>query len=480
MSIYRFLLKIPLLTYGVLFVIIAFLAKLSFPFQGIKDTPSTHLSSLLNDSIFKLAQLSNIDISLLFLIIGLLTISVLIFLSIKIIKLKFYDLNFYLPIIAFLFTGPIIFSLIVDIKFLVSGLLTMSVFYFQLKYFDSQKIIDFIFLFIFSLLALSINNFYFLIIITIFAFFKIFNFKINKEEKINTISKLSIIYLIFFVFLIINLIQQSPSLININLNFKLLFKKLFVLLLMFLPLIGLFINALLFNIFKKVNWNKDLVLFLIIGVTSFIIYLFTSSEDISPLIFGCSIIVIYIFRTLEFVEFRWTKILFLLVLVFPVSIVVLDISLYQSKQDIPITNYILYVGLILIGLINPFFYFQKQTSTDILKISLFSISLNTLLVLVFIYFYYKNLFIYEVIKSSIENDLNCNFETTKLVLGSNDTSIVPDQLINNGILDNNINCEILINFNTLDNMPIENYESLNKTGLDLPTRKFININFLKI
>ena len=480
MSIYRFLLKIPILTYGIIFVFIAFLTNLSFPFQGIKGYPSPHLNSLLNNSIFKLTQLSDIDISLLFFVIGLLTVSVLIFINIKIIKLKFYDLNFYLPIIAFLFTGPIIFSLIVDIKFLVSGLLTLSVFYFKLRYLDSQKIIDFIFLIIFSLLALSIKNFYFLIIISLLACFKIFNFKTNKEEKINILSKLAIIYLLFFVFLIINSIQQSPSLININLNFKLLFKKVFVLLLMVLPLISLFINALLFNLFKRVNWNQDLILFLIIGFTSLVIYLFSSSEDISPLIFGSSIIAIYIFRTLEFVEFKWTKIFFLLVLVLPVSIVVLDISLYQSKQDIPFANYILYAGLILIGLINPFFYFQKQTSADILKISLFSISLNALLVSVFIYFYYKNLFIQEVIKSSIENDLNCNFETTKLVLGSNDTNIMSDQLMHNVKLNNNISCEILINFNSLDNMPIENQESLNKTGLDLQTRKFININFSKI
>ena len=479
MSIYRFLLKIPLLTYGVIFVLISFLTKLSFPLQGIKDNSSSHLNNLFNNSIFKLAQLSNIDISFLFLIIGLLAISILIFLNIKIIKLKFYDLNFYLPIIALLFTGPVFFSLIVDIKFLVSGLLTLSVFYFQLRNLDSQKITDFIFLIIFSLLAFSIKNFYFLIIISLLACFKIFNFKTNKEEKINIISKLAIIYLLFFVFLIINSIQQSPSLININLNLQLFIKKFFILLLMFLPLIGLFFNALLFHIFKRVNWNQELIIFLFIGITSLGIYLFLTSEDISPLVFGSSVIAIYIFRTLEFVEFRWTKIFFLLLLLLPVSIVFLDISFYQSKQDIPITNYILYAGLILIGLINPFFYFQKQTSVDTLKITLFSISLNALLVSVFIYFYYKHYFIHEVIKSSIENDLNCNFQTTKLVLASNDINILPIQLINNIKLDNNISCEILINFNSLDNIPIENQESLNKTGLDLQKRKFININFSK-
>ena len=67
-----------------------------------------------------------------------------------------------------------------------------------------------------------------------------------------------------------------------------------------------------------------------------------------------------------------------------------------------------------------------------------------------------------------------------MALGSNGTNIIPEKLINNIKLDNNISCEILINFNSLGNMPIENQESLNKTGLDLETRKFININFSKI
>lgn len=200
----------------------------------------------------------------------------------------------------------------------------------------------------------------------------------------------------------------------------------------------------------------------------------------SPLIFGSSIITIYIFRTLEFVELKWTKVFFLTLVILPVAVIILDNTLYQSKEEIPVINYIIYAGLVIIGLINPFFYFQKQTSIEILKISLFSISLNALLVFSFILLQYKNYFIAEVIQSSVEKDFNCSFETTKLTMENIDPNIISNYLINNTKLANNYTCELLIKFNSLDNMPIENQESINKTALDIQTRKFININLSKI
>ena len=480
MSLYRFLLKIPLIAYGIVFLFLAVIANLSFPFLGMEVTSASYLNNLLIRFFFEFAELLNIDLSLIFKATGLLIICILIFLNIKIIKLKFYDLNLHAPIIAFLFTGPILFSLIVDINFLVSGLFTLSTFYFQIKYLDDLKRNDLIFLIIFSVLAFSNGNYYFLIIITILASIKIFNFKINKEDKIKILSNLTILYLLFFIFLIINSINQSLNIMNINFNFEIFIQKVFIILLLFLPLMGLLINALLFNIFKRVNWNKDLILFLIVGITSLVIYLFSSSKDMSPLIFGSSIITIYIFRTLEFVELKWTKVFFLTLVILPVAVIILDNTLYQSKEEIPVLNYIIYAGLVIIGLINPFFYFQKQTSIEILKISLFSISLNALLVFSFILLQYKNYFIAEVIQSSIEKDFDCSFETTKLTMENIDPNIISNYLINNTKLVNNYTCELLIKFNSLDNMPIENQESINKTALDIQTRKFININLSKI
>ena len=61
-----------------------------------------------------------------------------------------------------------------------------------------------------------------------------------------------------------------------------------------------------------------------------------------------------------------------------------------------------------------------------------------------------------------------------------DPNLTSNHLINNTKLVNNYTCELLIKFNSLDNMPIENQESINKTALDIQTRKFININLSKI
>ncbi len=249
---------------------------------------------------------------------------------------------------------------------------------------------------------------------------------------------------------------------------------------MFLPLLGFFINSLFFNLFKKINWNKDLILFLILGVSSFVIYLCSNINNLSPLIFGSSVLTIYISRTLEFVEFKWTKIFYLTHLLLPVSLIMFDISLYQSFKNIPYLNYILYVALILVGLINPFFFFEKQSSVEVLKISLFSIYLNALLLLTFIFFQYKDRYTDTVINASIEKDLNCKLESTKIFIENINLNIPPGYLEDSSKININNSCTIMIKLSSLDAIPIDNQESFNKTVLDLQLKKFININLSKI
>ena len=480
MSIYRFLLKIPLQIYFIAFLSLALLAHYSFPLTEISNDGSTfYLASLLHESVSKLAELSNINLSIFIRLTGLLTVIIFIYVNIKIIKFKFYDLKFLHPIIATLYTGPILFSLILDIKYLISGLLTLVIFFFQSKYLENKKIYDLIFLCIFSLLALSFNNYYFLIVITILAIFKIFNLSISKQEIINIISQLILFYLVFFVFLIINLMNQTSDFFNLDLNFNAIIKKIFNLFFMYLSLIGFFINSLFFNIFKKINWNKDLIMFLIIGSSSITIYLITDSNNLSPLIFGFSIIGIYIFRTLEFIEFRRAKIFHLILLLLPISVIIFDISLYKTMDAIPYINFVFYLALIVFGLINPFFYFEKLSSVEILKISLFSLYVNALLTFCFILFQYKNYYTLEVIRSSIETEFNCQLETTRIIIEIIDLEDSPNYFINKGEQPNNT-CEILVKLSNLDNILIDNQESLNKTGLDLQLKKFININLSKI
>ena len=478
---YRFLLKIPLQVYATAFLPLVYFAYLSFPeTQIVNDHSTFYLNKWLNKFLFKLASLLNIDLSLILVLTGLLVILALIFVNIKIIKYKFYDLNLTAPIVLFLFTGPILFSLFRDLNYLISGLLTLIIFYFQSRYLDTQKINDFLLLVFFSVIALVFNNYYFLFIITILTFFKVANLQITNLERINFISKIAVIYLLFFIFIVVNLIKNSPSLFNIDLSFNALIEKCSILLLMFLPLLGFFINSLFFNLFKKINWNKDLILFLILGVSSFVIYLCSNINNLSPLIFGSSVLTIYISRTLEFVEFKWTKIFYLTHLLLPVSLIMFDISLYQSFKNIPYLNYILYVALILVGLINPFFFFEKQSSVEVLKISLFSIYLNALLLLTFIFFQYKDRYTDTVINASIEKDLNCKLESTKIFIENINLNIPPGYLEDSSKININNSCTIMIKLSSLDAIPIDNQESFNKTVLDLQLKKFININLSKI
>ena len=481
MSIYRFLIKIPLQIYAIAFLPLVYFAYISFPVTQIVNNRSTfYINKWLNKFLFKLAEILNIDLSIILLLTGLLVILGLIFVNVKIIKYKFYDLNVTAPIVLFLFTGPILFSLFGDLNYLISGFLTLVIFYFQSRYLDSQKINDFILLVFFSFIALVFNNYYFLFIITILTFVKIANFQITNLERINIISKITIIYLLFFIFIIINLIKQSPIIFITNLTFNALIEKSSILLLMFLPLLGFFINSLFFNLFKKINWNKDLILFLILGIFSFAIYLCLNINNLSPLIFGSALLTIYIFRTLEFVEFKWTKIFYLAHLLMPISLIMFDISLYQSLKNIPYLNYIFYVALILVGLINPFFFFEKQSSVEVLKISLFSIYLNALLLLTFVFFQYKDHFTETVINTSIEKDFNCKLETTKIIIENINLNLSLSYLEYNGNIYINNSCKILIKLSSLDTIPIDNQESLNKTVLDLQLKKFININLSKI
>ena len=103
MSLYRFLLKIPLIAYSIVFLFLAVIANLSFPFLGMEVTSASYLNNLLIRFFFEFSELLNLDFSLISKATGLLIICILIFLNIKIIKLKFYDLNLHAPIIAFLF-----------------------------------------------------------------------------------------------------------------------------------------------------------------------------------------------------------------------------------------------------------------------------------------------------------------------------------------------------------------------------------------
>ena len=60
-------------------------------------------------------------------------LGLLIFVSYKIIKLKFYDLNYLMPLTAVMLSGTILISMITIDGSLISGLVTLLIFYYLLK-----------------------------------------------------------------------------------------------------------------------------------------------------------------------------------------------------------------------------------------------------------------------------------------------------------------------------------------------------------
>jgi hypothetical protein len=82
------------------------------------------------------------------------------------------------------------------------------------------------------------------------------------------------------------------------------------------------------------------------------------------------------------------------------------------------------------------------------------------------------------ISETITNDLSCDLEKTQIT--SNDDnpaiSLYFSQNLNPTYFPD---CEIELSFTGLNEAPIDNPSSINKTLLDLNQKSFINVNFIK-
>ena len=81
---------------------------------------------------------------------------------------------------------------------------------------------------------------------------------------------------------------------------------------------------------------------------------------------------------------------------------------------------------------------------------------------------------------TLKNDLNCDIKKSEFILEENypldlmlffSDKVKPDYFSD---------CQIELKFSSLDTMPIEDSDSINKTMLDMTTKSFININFNKL
>ena len=496
MSFFRFPENIPTVFYTIIWVLLLAVIIFVVPFFFTQDLKLlilikdkelvSNFSEFVNPHLillkiaFELTNLLNYNNYFLFRLLNFIYLGLLILVTYKIIKLRFYDLNFLMPLTAILFSGTILISVITIESYLISGLVTLLVFYYLLKIFEEEGILN-IFLFIlFSLIALILNNFYFLILITFLIIFKLFNLKLEKKKRLNLISYLCLIYIIGLTFVIIQDINKTDYYSFFNYDFNTFLNKIIKSIIFLLPLLSLLIISIFYNVFKKINWNKDLITFLFIIIVSWFLFIFSNKSNISILIFMLPIMSIYIFRTLEFVELKWSKIFLITLFLIPAVIIYQDTSLYQNTSDIPHINFVFYFSIILASLFNPIFSLGKSSIIAVNKTISFSLILVSSLSLIFFYSQYKSKNLNSVIYDTLDNDLNCDIQETEFIIKEDypldlmlffGDKVKPDYFSE---------CVIEIKFSSLDNTPIDDSKSLNKTILDLTTKSYININFKKL
>ena len=411
--------------------------------------------------------------------LNLIYFSLLIFTLYKIIKLQFYDLKTLPVLTAITCTGVIFISFLSLQGILFIGLISLIIFYFQIKFFIEEKTYNSFFLGLFCIIAMSLGNYFFLLIVTTLSILKLSDWKIEKNKRFSILSNLSFIYISAIIFIILDQINGEHLLFKINFSLSEILKRIYLIVGLLIPIIGIFIISFYYNLLKKINWNKDLFLYLLLIAVSFVAFIFLNNQSLSIIIFILSILTIYIFRTLEFVELKWFRIFYLSFILLPAFIIYVDTSLYQSFEDIPRLNYFFYAIIVIICFINPAFSLQSQIFVESYKTIIFSFLLLLSISLCFFSVNYQNKFLHTGISETIANDLSCDLEKTQIISNLeipaislyfsdnlNPTYVFPD-------------CEIELSFTNLEEAPIDNSSSINKTLLDLNQKSFINVNFIK-
>ncbi len=495
MSLFRFPEKIPIFIYLIFFFLLLVALAIILPLTSAQDinfiisldekvnwgfSQITDVHFLILKSFYLISKETILNQFQLLRLINFFYLSLIIFVSYKILKLKFYDLDVWNSIGAFLISGGIIFSVLTIQDYLLSGLLNLLILYFLLKSFEENKITNIILTNIFTIVALLMNNFYSLLIITILSFILLINFKLEKERRLAIVSNISFLYITAITIIIINQLSQSQNIFNILYSPKLILERILYLIITLLPLAAVLFISLFFNLFKKLNWNKDLLFFLFMIIVSMIIFIFSPTINFSIIVFVLPLMSIYIFRTLEFVQMKWTKIIYLSLFFIPFLIIYADTSIYESIDNIPFTNYLFYVAIVLLSLFNPIFSIQAQSILNVHKMALFSFTMMICTTLVLFYSQYNNKLLQNVLTQTVNEDFNCSLEQSHFKMIENSSPIMRLYFHNNIKTNNENICYFQLTFNPLTELPINDINSVNKTILDLSEKKFININFKKL
>ena len=411
-------------------------------------------------------------------LLNLIYFCLLIFTLYKIIKLQFYDLKI-IPVLTAITCTSLTFISFLSLQgFLFIGVISLIIFYFQIKFFIEEKNYNSFFLGLFCVIALSLGNYFFLLIATTLSILKLSDWKIEKNKRFVILSNLSFIYILTIIFVILDQIYGEQLLLKINFSLSEVLKRTYLIIGLLLPMIGILFISFYYNLVKKINWNKELFLYLLLIAISFLAFIFLNNQIFSIIIFTLPILTIYIFRTLEFVELKWLRLFYLSFLLLPAFAIYVDTSLYPNIEDIPKFNYLFYALIVIISLVNPAFSMQSQLFVESYKIIAFSFLLLLSISLSFFAINYQNKFLHKGIAQTITDDLSCDLDKTEIVSNLENPTI-------SLYFAKNLNptyfpdCEIELAFTSLDETPIDNPSSINKTLLDLNQKSFINVNFIK-
>ena len=496
MNFFRFPESIPTIFYTIIWICLLVAMSLGTPYyftddlnllislknnnlvSNFSDFINPHL--ILLNLVIKISSLFALDNYLLLRFLNFIYLGLVILVTYKIIKLKFYDLHYLMPLTAVLFSGTILISITTINGPLLSGLITLLVIYYLIRIFDEEKILNVLFFILFSLIALILNNFFFIILISFLILLKLFNLKLEKKKRMSLISYLCSIYIIALIFLITQGINETDNLSTFNYDLSIFIKRTIESFIFLFPLISLLIIAIFYNVFKRINWNKDLITFLLLIIISWFLFIFSNKLNLSILTFLLPIMSIYIFRSLEFVELKWSKIVLISVVLIPAIIIYFDTSLYQNTSDIPHINYLFYSSIILASLINPIFSLQQKSITAVYKTISFSLILSLFFSIIFFYYQYMPKTLSFVIPDTLENEIKCDIQKTEFIL----EDVYPLDLMfyfsDKIDPDYFSDCQIALTFSSLDSTPIEDIDTINKTILDLSSKSYINLNLKKL
>ena len=426
-----------------------------------------------------------------FRIISLLSLLVLLFYTHKLAKLLFYDINSTIPITALTGTIIIIVESLQATTDMAYAAFSLMSYYFFIKSFNEEKNYSNIFFIFSSLAAMIIKGPVFLILIIIIYFYKFANFNISLKKKIIILSNISIVVLVSITLALIYNISTNGqflqhSLIN-DFGAKLIetqeshggFFGYYFLgsFLIVFPIYPLMLIGIFFNLFKKINWDQNLLLILI-SIFSFIFLLELIPTKLPHYILPVvPLMAIYFSRTLEFIEFKWSKVFFLFNLFIVVGFLFVDYKSFEiTGEDRKNISFIYYFLMIIPLMLNPIFYKNNQSLLNIVKINSLSCSLIVLITVMNLIFIHKNIWISSGIKDFIAKNYDCNEGYQITIEGINEPSLIFNFYEN---FDSSSNCSIKVIASEIDDMPIDNTNSTNLSYFNYSNNKKINLNFSK-